>query len=219
MPLLERWVAETSDRSGLFPHVIALVTSLPDKGEPQYMDIDAEAFNKLSYFQVSTPASAAWDYKLNKNKFADGDALETVLKLTKADTVLLADKTEWKFLRPNKGKRQVLLTAKPPKSQKPEDIVAWLPQVLAWDGVVIDQRGDFLLVGSTAKIVGAGQVQALAVGDSVDKFGLNKDQRKGAGLLSLSENKGGMAIFDIVFLGQGVTTLPTGTKLIIEKKK
>ena len=74
-------------------------------------------------------------------------------------------------------------------------------------------------MGSTAAILGAGQIQALAVGDSISKFSLKADERKGAGLLSLSENKDGVAVFDIVFLGQGVKDLPTGTKLIIEKKK
>lgn len=221
-PPLEKWAEESKGKTGAFPHVIAIVTALPEKGkgEPKFMSLDPATFNKLSYFQVPNQASASWDLKLNAAKFADMDALDAVLQLTKADTVLLApDKGDWQFLRGNKGKRTVLHTAKGPGSTKPDAIAAWIPATLGWDGVVIDQKGDFLLVGSTAAILGAGQIQALAVGESIDKFSLKAAERKGAGLLSLSENKDGVAVFDIVFLGQGVTAIPTGTKLIIEKKK
>lgn len=222
-PPLDKWAEESTGKTGAFPHLLALVTSLPEKGkgQAQFMDIDVAAFNKLSYVQLPDLVSADWDLKLNKDRFNDVDSLDAVLQVTKADTVLLApEKGEWKFLRSDKsGKREVLMSAKGPKSTKPKDIVAWILQTLGWDGVVLDQHGDFLLVGSTALVLGAGQIQALAVGDSTAKFTLKANERKGAGLLSLSENKGGLAVFDIVFLGQGVTALPTGTKLIIEKKK
>ncbi len=124
------------------------------------------------------------------------------------------------MLRPDKSDgRAELLSAKSGKSTKPADIVAWLMAQFGWDGVVLDQRGDYLLVGSTAAILATPQIQALAVGDSTGKLALKAAERKGAGLLSLSDTRGGIGVFDIVFLGQGVTSLPVGTKLIIEKKK
>ncbi len=222
-PPLSKWAEESKSNTGAFPHVVAIVTSLPDKGkgEPKFLSLDPVVFNKLSYFQIPNQASASWDLKLNAKKFAEMDSLEAVLQLTKADTVLLAPDTgDWTFLRGGgKRERTVLHKAKGPASTKPEAIAVWIPTTLGWDGVVIDQKGDFLLVGSTAAILGAGQIQALAVGDSASKFTLKSDERKGAGLLSLSENKEGVAVFDIVFLGQGVKDLPIGTKLIIEKKK
>lgn len=221
-PPLAKWAEEAKGKTGAFPHVVAIVTALPEKGkgEPKFLNLDAAAFNKLSYFQLPNQASAAWDMKLNAAKFAELDSIDVVLQTTRADTVLLAsDKGDWTFFRSDKGKRVALHKAKGPGSTKPEAIAAWIPTALGWDGVVIDQKGDFLLVGSTAAILGAGQIQALAVGDSINKFSLKADERKGAGLLSLSENKDGVAVFDIVFLGQGVKDLPTGTKLIIEKKK
>ena len=217
------WSKEAIGKTGAFPHVIVMVSALPEKGkgEPKFLDVDFEAFNKLSFFQLPNMASAAWNLKLNKAKFAEMEAFDAILEASHADTVLVAsDKGDWKFMRAGKdGKAETLLSTKGPKSTKPEDIVAWLPQALGWDGVVLDQKGDFLLVGSTAAILGAGQIQALAVGDSIKKYRLKANERKGTGLLSLSENKGGVAVFDIVFLGQGVKALPTGTKLIIEKKK
>jgi peptidyl-tRNA hydrolase len=62
------------------------------------------------------------------------------------------------------------------------------------------------------------QIQALAVDNSSAKIILKANERIGAGLLSLREAKMGVGIFDVVFLGQGITSIPVGTKLVIEKK-
>lgn len=222
-PPLDKWMQEALGKTGAFPHVIAFVSKLPEKGKglPEFLKLDDAAFNKLTYFQSINVLNAEWDVKLNADSFGDKDAMAVVLDVTKADTVVLApEKGDWKIMRSGAGgKRQTLATAKKPKSTAPADVAAWLPTALGWDGVVIDQKGDFLLVGSTAAILATPQIQALAVSNSTDKFSLKANERGGAGLLSLSENKDGVGVFDIVFLGQGVTALPTGTKLIIEKKK
>jgi len=220
-PPLAQWAADVKDAPTSYPHVMAFVTDLPAKGMPKFLDIDHAAFNALGYFQVPDQVSVAWDMKLNHDAISKLNPFQVVLRLTQADTVVLAPpKGDWQFLRPGKhGERQVIAKVKPPQSTKPEDVVAWLSTTLGWDGVVLAQKGDFLLVGSTTQILSTAQVQALAVSNSSTKFLLKQDERKGAGLLSLSETKGGIGIFDIVFLGAGIKALPVGTKLIIEKKK
>jgi hypothetical protein len=105
-----------------------------------------------------------------------------------------------------------------PLGTKEEDLIAWLTTILGWDGVVLEQRGHQLLVGSTSKILAMPQLQALAVDGSSAKIALGQNERKGSGLLSLVYAKSGIGIFDIVFLGQGVKEIPVGTKLVIEKK-
>jgi hypothetical protein len=220
-PSLETWQAEAASVSGAFPRKLLMVTALPakGKGEVKFLDIDVDAFNKLSFFKIVDQKSAAWDIKINRSAEAKGDPLPGIIATTGADTVIHAPaKGDWKFLRVAGKKRVTAHSAKPPKGKTPEDIASWILSSLGWDGVVLAQNGDFLLVGSSAKILSQPQIQALAVTDSGDKFALKKDQRKGAGLLSLSENKEGVGVFDIVFLGQGIKEIPAGTKLIIEKK-
>jgi hypothetical protein len=80
-PPIDAWIKDTKGRTGSFIRTLAFVTDLPEKGkgEPKYLPIDAAAFNALSYIQAANQASAAWDYKLNKDAFADVDPLALVV--------------------------------------------------------------------------------------------------------------------------------------------
>jgi hypothetical protein len=221
-PPIDKWIEETKAKAGAFPRTIVFVTALPAKGKgaPTFKEIDGKSFNAVTFLRAADTANAEWDLKLNKAKYEDTDAAEAAISLTKADVIVLApEKGDWQIISFKAGKRETIAKAKPPKSSKAEDIAAWMFTTLNWDGVVLEQRGDYLLVGSTALALGTPQIQALAVDKSAEKWKLSAAEKKGAGLLSLSEAKTGYGIFDVVFLGQGVTTLPTGAKIIIEKKK
>lgn len=221
-PPIDKWIEETKAKVGTFPRTIAFVTSLPAKGKgaPEFMEIDAKAFAAATFLRVADTANAKWDLKLNLDKYEDADSAEVAINLTKADVIVLGpEKGDWQIVSYKAGKRETIATAKKPKSSKVEDIAAWVFATLNWDGVVLEQRGDYLLVGSTVATLSTPQIQALAVDKSAEKWKLAAAEKKGAGLLSLSEAKVGFGIFDVVFLGQGVAGLPTGTKIIIEKKK
>lgn len=222
VPDVASWAKEVVDVGGAFPRRIAFVASLPEKGQgaPVFLELDAAEFNKLGFFQTKDSRDLAWDMKLNASRFADRDPYDVVVELTGADTLVVAPESgSWSFVRKSGDGRDVVLEAKAPKSRTPKAIAAWLPSALGWDGVVLARKDDFLLVGSTVAILSTPDIQALAVSSSADKFGLRASERQGAGLLGLAETKDGVGVFDIVLLGQGVTEIPVGTKLIIEKKK
>jgi hypothetical protein len=221
-PPIDKWIEETAAAIGAFPRTLVFVTELPAKGKglPTFKEIDRKSFNAVTFLRAADTANAEWDLKLNKAKYEDADAAEAAISLTKADAIVLApDKGDWQIIAFKAGKRERIAKAKPPKSSKVEDIAAWVFATLNWDGVVLEHRGDYLLVGSTAAVLGTPQIQALAVDKSEEKWALKAAEKKGAGLLSLSEAKVGYGIFDVVFLGQGIASLPRGTKIIIEKKK
>ena len=221
VPVFDAWVAEASKKAGVIPRSVVFVRSLGDTpgSELRFLPLDTEAFNKLSFISAANSTNADWDFKLNKRKFAGMDRLAAVVALTGADCVVLApEKGEWQVIRPDGAKRTILSTGQAPKSTANEDLIEWLFISLGWDGIVLDQKGNYLLVGSTSKSMSFPQIQALAVNDSTAKIVLKANERIGAGLLSLRETKMGVGIFDIVFLGQGITSIPIGTKLVIEKK-
>jgi hypothetical protein len=104
-----------------------------------------------------------------------------------------------------------------PKAET-KDAAAALLTLFAYDGVILDVAENYVLVGSTSKILGQPNVQAMALKDSSTKISMKKVPREGAGLLSLVDVSGSYAVFEITLLGRGLSKLPVGTKVIIEKK-
>ena len=222
VPVFDAWLAEAVGRPAVLPRSVVFVRSLGETPgtELRFLLLDTESFNKLSFITAANSINADWDSKLNKKKVAGMDRLAAVLALTGADCVVMApEKGDWQLIRPDGAKRAVLYSGQPPKSSSNEDLIDWLFGSLGWDGIVLDQKGDYILVGATSKAMSFPQIQALAVNNSMSKIVLKTNERIGAGLLSLRQSKVGVGIFDVVFLGQGITSIPIGTKLLIEKKK
>jgi len=220
-PPLAAWMKEIKTPAHApFPYKIVAVKKIPKKGdEPDFAGFDIEDVEKLTYLRVADPQSVAWNYKLNEETYAEKEPLAALLLASGADTVLVApEKGKWELVQLKDGKPEVLVTAPAPKGSRASDLAKWLPGALGWDGVVLAEKGEFLLVGSTSQILVTPEIQALAVSGSAGNFALAAD-RQGAGLLSLSEKEGGYGVFDVVFLAQDLKTLPVGTKLIIERKK
>ncbi len=217
---LSKYKAKNSTK-GAFPRKIAVVSGFAEKGEaPRFVNLDRDAFRQASYMEPADIESALWTLKIDPKRYAETDPKELVFLLTGADTVVVAaPKAEWEILRLKDGKVSSVAKAKGLKeATKPERVADWLPYALGWDGVVLERKGEFLLVGSTASLIATPEIQALAVTDSQGKFSLRGSERVGAGLVSLSTSSGGNGVFDIVFVGAGVRDIPAGTKLLIEKR-
>jgi hypothetical protein len=220
---VDAWVSETIGVQGSFPRVVAVVTSYGNvkTGEaPQFMVLDKTAFDRSSYLRLAHPASAAWDYKLNARRLSQLDPMDAVLRAAAADAILFAPPSgKWQLIKEAAGQKYTLINAAPPAQKNAEGVVKWIFGGLGWDGVVLEHKGDTILVGSLGNILAQGQVQSLAIGNSAGRYMISAAERQGAGLLSLAQRKYGYGIFDVVFLGQGVSKLEPGTKLIIERKK
>ena len=224
---LDVWLNEIRTKAPVFPRSVVFVKNLnePTSKDPKapkqikFMQVDVDGLNSLSNLVVINSTSADWNTKLNKRKYSSMDKIATVFAASGADLVIIApDAAEWQGYRLEAGKAVQLFTTPAPKISSNDDLIAWLYNSLGWDGIVLDQKGDQVLIGSTIKSLAIPQVQALAVNESAAKVNLKPNERVGAGLLSLREGRGAFGVFDIVFLGQGVTTIQPGTKLVIEKK-
>ena len=221
-PALASWLESVKNATGGIPRQLAILRTLPKLAGkfPEFLPIDKAKFDSLSYLRVADFASSDWDFKLNVSKLKKVDPFDAVIQITGADTVILApEQGDWKILRKVEDEATVVHSGKGPASLTPDAIISWLFSSFNWDGVVLAQTSDYLLVGSSTAALAQPQIQALAVSNSEDKLRLSAAERKGSGLLSLSENSGGFGVFDIVVLGQGVTKIMPGTKVILEKKK
>jgi len=220
-PALAEWVGSLKEPTGEFPRRLVFLRALAEKAGdlPDFLPLNRSAFERLSYLRMVDSKDAAWDFKLNKNKFSQADPFEAVVGITRADTVVVAPKKgPWRLLRRVKGQKTVVFEGDGPGVVTPEGITDWLFAVLNWDGVVLAQRPDYLLVGAKSSLLKRSEIQALAVTDSKGKFILAAGERKGSGLISLSETREGIGVFDVVILGKGVKNIAPGSKLIMEKK-
>jgi hypothetical protein len=166
----------------------------------------------------------SWDIKLNPPP--SGRSLtpaENAFRVGDLDTVLVTPpEGNWRVLRLTKDStvEQVADFTPPQKSVKKMnagDLSQWLFSVFNYDGVVLDQRGRWVLVGAAASRLKETGVQALALKNSEEKIFLDAGERSGLGILSLVSIGGGFGLFEIVLLENDASQLVPGTKLIIEK--
>lgn len=209
------------DGIGAFPKKILILEEMGEDGPPVLASLNLSENSPQGYFEVAHSKDLEWELKLNyrQNKKAKGHQLAT--DLSGADTIVHAPPSgNWSIYRiAKKGSLDKVANRTGPSQRSPKTIVAWIFETLGWDGVVLAQRGESLIVGSSSEILSHDGLQALSVNHSHGKWALPEAERKGSGIMSLVKRDGAFALFDIVFVGSGVNTIPVGTKLIIEKKK
>lgn len=221
LQIIEGWIGEVTSRSYPVPRSIVFISSSTNSTAelPKFVEVDVQAFNALSFLKTLDVKNASWDLKLNKYRYRGRNALEVVHEVTKSELIVVANPdSDWELFHFDGGKSNKIATANKAKSFVPEDLVNWFFSTLKWDGVILDQKGDNLLVGSSSLFLKNPKTQALTALNSENKMSLNGVKIAGTGLLSLSTTHKGYGIFDVVFLGQGISKLPVGTKIIIEKK-
>lgn len=206
---------------GLFPKRIVLLETAEAEEVPELFNMGDNHSKTISYFEIANSPDLAWETKINYKKFAKLDAIKATFLISGADTLVHMPKDgDWTLYRKTSSTAKGKILSRPGPSQRDlSTVVNWIFEALNWDGVVLGQDGETLLVGSSEKMLQGTQLQALAVAKSHSKFSLTATERKGSGLLSLEKSEGGIGYFTVVLLGAGVKSFPVGTKLIIEKKK
>jgi len=224
VPVATNWVSEylsaPKPKEGTFVQRIVAVRPLPEKGMPQFSDINRAVLAESTYFQTVDPRNFQWDLRLNSKDDSELRDFGFLQKVSDADTLLIQHGDgKWGVRFKGRSSDADFETEfkMNPKGEAKDAATALFP-LLGYDGVILDTSGPFVLVGSTAKTLGQPNIQAMALVDSSEKLSLKNDSREGAGLLSLVNVSGGFAVFEITLLGRGLKKLPVGTKVIIEKK-
>ena len=216
----KRFVASASKGEGQFPLIILAVKSLGGSGNPVVLDMNQAELAKNTYFNTADVKNLEWDFRLNSKDDSELRDLGFLQKVSAADTLLI-EMGEGKWGVRFKGKIEAdNIDAEFKMNPKADagDAAAVLLKLFGYDGVILDVVENYVLVGSTSKILSQPNLQAMALADSSEKISMKKVARDGSGLLSLVDISGGYAVFDITRLGKGMSKLSTGTKVIIEKR-
>lgn len=207
-------------RQGNYPEKIIAVKGLGESGLPIFPEIDRSGLVEKSYFKTLDIRNLQWDLRLNSKDDSELRDLGFIQKISSADTLLI-ERGDGRWGVRYKGQddsSNFETEFKLNPKAKADDAAIALLSLFAYDGVILDVAEKFVLVGSTAKILSQPNLQAMALTESANKVSLKGAPREGAGLLSLVDISGGYAVFEITLLGRGMSNLPIGTKVIIERR-
>lgn len=246
VPDINTWVKQVNEAAAkkpggaLYPIRVAFVDDTYAKS-PKFLEFDLESFNNLGLYQAVQSTDLSWSWKLNdfqvkererkdKSKSAETQPdsenkankaldLDSLLKTFDADVFVQAPSDPskgWITFRIVNSTKEILAKEKSPSSFNTESLYRWLAKSFGYDGVVLDKKGEYLLVGSSTVFFKRKSMQAMAFRDSEKKFSLRPSEREGMGLLTLVKKSGSYGIFKVLFLGRGYAEVPIGTKVLVE---
>ena len=223
-PDLESWISEVKNAS--FPplsvprRLLLLESEVSDKSEVNFI-VDGRAIEKISPFLVVDGPSADLSLRLNQES---GGLTKKTKKLplalrSSANVIIAGIRGKEPSIYTNDGQQLHKIGAGKPYhgDKSPESTLAWIYQCLGYDGIILGRKGAYVIVGGPASIFSREKIQALAIRGSDSQLALLDKKRSGVSLLELEASKGAYAIFRILALAKDSTTLPTATKLTIQR--
>jgi hypothetical protein len=217
---LENWVKTAQASKNYAFSLLILTSDFDDKSAPVPAKITKVDIENTSYFQLLDSASLTWDININNEKVAKLSGRELLEVLTDAKFYLFApDSGPAVFAkRDTQGRITKMFTLKNSAPFKWDRVLNQVQKKLGWDGVVLQASENRFIVGAPADLLKEPDIQALAIAGSGDSDILSKENRSGAGLLSLTKRYRGFALFESIFVDES-NKIIAGTKLIIEKRK
>ena len=160
-----------------------------------------------------------FSYALLINKLPPKPTIDELMKLSAADGMIYSDGAQILFR--GRGEIHDVSLAKAKRFAKnfePRKLLDRLLHVLGYDGVVLDVRGEFILVGTFKYRLKHADAQGLLIKNSSDRLVLGSDiTREGAALITLVGQHQGYAVFRSV-ISAASTVITKGQKVILEER-
>ena len=222
-PDAKNW-AETFDRSKLDPRFVPgtiLVLESITKATAGSVKIVPLEFNSAMCGQVSfiscvDGSDFLFSLKINKVPLMIKD--DELAKFVGASGLIYSDGSQ--VVVSINGSAEKIAIARAPKLNKSLDarrLFDRLLTTLGYDGVVLDIKGDYLLVGTFDARLKRPDLQGLLIKNSAESISIqSKSASEGAALLSLVANYGGYAVFKSII---GADSVQLGQKILIERHR
>lgn len=93
-----------------------------------------------------------------------------------------------------------------------------LRRILGYDGVILDRKGDFVLIGMLAPIRNE-SAQAVVLSNSCDKLGVRRLKKKVAGILEVDKVRKNIGIFRLIMEGRDDSAIEKGCKIMMQERE
>lgn len=137
---------------------------------------------------------------------------------TGADTIFDSSGGEWTAYFLKNDELVEIFSDNPPNPINKKSFAKWMETNLGYDGVVLDARGDFILVGSFSPLKRKSS-QALIYRDSSQTLRIenSKTENQGLALIQLVRTHRSFSIFKLLLGLKSGTVVPIGSKIALEK--
>ncbi len=219
-PDARKW-SESLDRSQLairhIPHRILILESLKRSSSGGVkvvpLEFNDEMCGQVSFMTCVRGADFSYGMKINKvpQVMKDSD----FSKLAGAGALIYANGSDVIFANAE-GKDVININGSPKLTKKLDArrLFDRLLSSLGYDGVVLDVKGDYLLVGTFDARLKKKDLQGLLIKNSADSLVIqSKIAKEGAALLALVGYYGGYAVFKSII---GTESVQLGQKVLIE---
>lgn len=215
--------------SGNFPMHIVVVEEFFDDRPPLLLEFDGKSFDLpgllrwgktedlQSYYQLNAlPQEIKKKDKLQSKNKSKKEWLIELLGATSSDTIIDGSGSVWTAYRWHRNSLVIAHSSPRPFSNAPEHIKAWMTKSLGYNAVVLEQKGDYLLVGAYDSFV-ARDIQGLIVYRSHDHFKVVKNP-VGGGIIQGIQASGFVGLFKVILRGPIGKKIARGTKIILQTK-
>jgi hypothetical protein len=232
IPTVEGWLKSPSLAKSKFiardsfPNVL-FVSGWQKNFRPLMFGISTDEFNGGGYLRYPRSSDVDWAFDLNSwpggstpSISEPGQRAAAAMGIARLDVLVVGDwkaSKDWKVYVKNAKSGISSAQFGAPRSEDAADLKAWLATALGYNAIVIASQGEYSLIARMFADFNGDNVQGLTVKNSASSAFVKESGSKGSGLLSYVSGKGPLAVFRAVVMEKGMTTVPVGAKVILDK--
>ena len=214
------WIAE--GRRNFQPRSVAFLTSFGGEGQPEFYSLNEQS---LGFIRIMAGEQARLKFMLNdyepnrpgynaNSGVGKIEALQSILELAAVVVAPVGGRKKWTFIGHSNGELVKLAEQPGPRSAE-NGVGGWLMDALGYEGLVVDRRGDLLLVVALPGKL-TGRSQGVVLRQSASRFIYPRDPAAGAALIELVKADGDFGVFRVLLDG-GDGSVVKGAKILLQE--
>ena len=223
-PDLSSWISawKKSPANPDVPKTLALIDRWQnqgtDKASPHFGGLEPKACETWTYLQCEGHGSLNFAVSINTATPGTFKDVKALRRLIQPDIFVLPADNAWQLQL--RGKQEIVQLKWTPDSEETfvKGLTESITKTLGYDGIVLAQKDNFLLVGSTTGMLEKDDLQGLVLGGSEKSAAITDNSFTGSALISKISQQYGFGLFSLLAASSAQNIAP-GTKIILERKR